>query len=120
MSFHYHARKVRDENRSGWVRLAALRSCILRLSFIKGQSYTALLTGLNQKYGFDRYRKGHVEQPPTSEQLIAVLDAIEAERKTILKGLKAFESQRIQNKRLGNRQLSRKEKAILLQIRKGE
>ena len=90
MSFNQYSRKVRDVRLDLWVRLAALRSCISRVSFLEGQSYSSMLARLNQKYDFDRYKDQQPDLLPNEKSLLAALNEVEAERRIILNRLQVF------------------------------
>jgi len=83
MSFSYFKRKVKNENLSIWIRLAALRSCIRILSVNQGAKYPDVLLKYNEKFKFDRY-KGTDSEPPSGETLLKVLIEVEEERNQIL------------------------------------
>jgi hypothetical protein len=88
-SFNYFKRKVYNEELSIWERLAALRSCIAKLSINKRVNYYKVLQGYDEKYAFDRYRDTNNE-PPSEELLIKVFEEVEEERKGIIAASQAF------------------------------
>jgi hypothetical protein len=75
-----------------------------------------MLASLNQKYDFDRYKDWQPDFPPNEKSLLATLDEVEAERRAILDRLRIFGEERVQKKRMGNRQLSSKEQEYLKQL----
>jgi hypothetical protein len=76
-----------------------------------------MLEALNQKYDFDRYKDWQPNLHPNEKNLLATLDEVEAERRVILDRLRIFDEERVQKKRMGNRQLSSKEQAYLKLLR---
>jgi hypothetical protein len=82
-SFNYFKRKVYNKELSIWERLAAVRSCIAKLSINKRVNYYKVLQSYDEKYGFDRYRDINNE-PPSEELLIRVFEEVEKERISVI------------------------------------
>jgi hypothetical protein len=114
MTFIYHSKKVQNIQLNVWTRLAALRSCILRLSVLEAKSYLTTLKRFDGKYGFDRYRNREPDNPPSQEQLINTLQAVMVERSEILEKLFQFNQERVVEKKTGRRQMSRKNQETLV------
>lgn len=78
MSFRASANRVQNEALSPWQRLVALRSCFVCFSEATRTRFTTNLERFDTLYGFNRYRPR--TDPPTEAQLLATLEALEAER----------------------------------------
>jgi hypothetical protein len=90
-SFNYFKKKVYNNELSIWKRLAALRSCIKKLSDIEGINYPRLLQSYNEKYNFDRYINIKSD-PPSEEILIEVFEQVEKDRNNIIASRKRLDS----------------------------
>lgn len=105
-SFQHSARKVRDPERSPWLRLSALRGCVSSFSWLTGQPYRATLV----RFGISPEQ---VTAPPGADFLLATLARIEAERDRYHAARAAFDAARRETKRGGGRQLSNTEREML-------
>ncbi len=102
MSFSSCARKVRNPALPIWARLGALRSCIRLLSVLTDEAYPSALARFDARFGFNRHRDEPIG-PPTDEQLLDTLAAVEAERTRILTRLSASARSRAEAKQRGRR-----------------
>ena len=105
-SFHHAARKVRDPERTPWLRLSALRGCVSSFCWLTGQPYRATLV----RFGISPEQ---VTSPPGADFLHATLARIEAERDRYHAARAAFDAARRETKRAGGRQLSNAEREML-------
>lgn len=105
-SFQHSARKVRDAERSPWLRLSALRGCVSSFCWLTGQPYRDTLV----RFGVGPWQ---VTAPPDDNFLLATLVRIEAERDRYHASRAAFDAARRETKRAGGRQLSNAEREIL-------
>lgn len=109
MSFAHYARKVRDEARGPWMRLASLRSCVSTLCWMTGRPYRATL----EWFGIDPAR---MTVPPGVAFLLGTLARVEAERDAYMAARGAFDAARRETKRAGGRQLSNAERQALARL----
>lgn len=114
MSFNYHARRVRDPDHPVWRRLSSLRACVRSYCRLTGESFD----GTSAALGLEFSRNAPAD-PPTDAFLRRTLDRVERERNRYLDRLRAWERKRFRAKSLGNRQLSRAERAALDALRGG-
>lgn len=112
MSFASCARKVRDPDRSPWLRLSSLRGCVASFCWLTKLPYRATLERLGITW-----TTSLPSAPPTDAFLRRTLDALEIERNRYLAGLRGFETRRIRVKARGGRQLSRRERDALAALR---
>lgn len=118
MSFNAYARQVRNPDLSPWARLSALRSCALRLAWLKHVRRSAVLGPLDAQFHFERdFRAG--DPPPEPAALLAALDALTMERNRRLDMLRAFALQRVRQKLRGCGPLSKTQQARLAAILRG-
>ncbi|HYH82127.1 MAG TPA: hypothetical protein VEX86_20130 [Longimicrobium sp.] len=111
MTFRVEAVKVRDPERSIWLRLSSLRSCIRRMCHATGERFD----DAGARYGIGR--PAPWPAPPDESLLLAVLEDVEARRAPALERRRAFDAARRQSKRQGNRQLSKLDRAELRRVR---
>lgn len=100
MSFNWYARKVRNLALPLPVRAVTLRSCVVRLCRLSGERYTQALTRYRDELGIDLTNA-------TEQELVTALARIESERNQILEKMRAFERQRVREKRQGKRRLAK-------------
>ncbi len=105
-SFQHSARKVRDPERSPWLRLSALRGCVSSFCWLTGQPYRDTLV----RFGISPQQ---VTAPPGEDFLLSTLARIEAERDRYHASRTAFDAARRETKRAGGRQLSNTEREML-------
>jgi hypothetical protein len=105
-SFQHAARKVRDPERSPWLRLSALRGCVSSFCWLTGQPFRATLV----RFGISPEQ---VTTPPGEEFLLATLARVEAERDRYHAARQPFDAARREIKRKGGRQLSNAERETL-------
>lgn len=114
MSFHYHARRVRDPGRGPWRRLSSLRACVRSYCRLTRTSYPRMLVCLGLEIPWDPR-----SQPPLDEHMRRALDQVERARNRYLDRLRVLERRRACAKRRGNRQLSSAERAALRELQSG-
>jgi hypothetical protein len=105
-SFQHAARKVRDPERSAWLRLSALRGCVSSFCWLTGQPFRDTL----ERFGISPRQ---VTAPPGDEFLLATLARVEAERDQYHAARGPFDAARREVKRKGGRQLSNAERETL-------
>lgn len=106
MSFHYHARKVRNSGIPIEHRRSALSSCIQNLQWLVKQRYRSLY----------RYFELHSHDSMDEARLLDRLTAIEVFRNRFLKKQQNFERKRIREKMKGRRQPRKKDVQALYEI----
>ena len=111
MTFRVEAAKVRDPERSIWLRLSSLRSCIRRMCHATGERFD----DASARYGIDR--PAPWPAPPDESRLLAVLEDVQVRRAPALERRRAFDAARREAKRRGNRQLSKQDRAALRRVR---
>ena len=112
-SFNHAARKVRDPQRSPWLRLSALRGCVSSFCWATGQPYRGTLV----RFGISPEQ---VTAPPDENFLLATLVRIEAERDRYHVARAVFDATRRESKRAGGRQLSNTERETLRRMSRPE
>lgn len=105
-SFQHSARKVRDPERSPWLRLSALRGCVSSFCWLTGQPYRDTLV----RFGISPEQ---VTAPPGDDFLLSTLAWIEGERDRYHASRAVFDAARRETKRAGGRQLSNTEREML-------
>lgn len=104
MSYHVHARKVRDPERLLAHRLSSFRSCVQLYCWLIRRGFRETL---------DRFYLAFDLTHASERKLLNAIDALDAERRAFVQRLDTFARRRIRQKARGQRQPDTNDMAAL-------